>query len=297
MKKINKTLLIAVLMGTMLTGCGKQAQPTETKQATTDIQVNTDEIEMETREFGGISVQMPAESTTRNNKYYDYMISSNPKDQTWVRVCDDGIVSDITGINETNIDDFVDGMRKGFMTSSDAIIKVNSQSGEVFDNYILVRCELDVNIDNVVNHTVGYHIINRSNNYSIAIRYFSVDDSLPYYDFFEDKMVNAFTVASNDTNEQETGDIDPTLKEFLDSYEAFIDEYIEFMTQYQQNPTDTTLLSEYTNIMNKYSEFAQEISEWQGKQAEMSAADWNYYIDVTTRCNQKMSNVALGYSQ
>jgi hypothetical protein len=297
MKRIKKMLMIAVLMGTMLTGCGKQAQPTETKQETTDIQVNTDEIEMETREFGGISVQMPAESTTTNNKYYDYMISSNPKDQTWVRVCDDGIVSDITGINETNIDDFVDGMRKGFMTSSDAIIKVNSQSGEVFDNYILVRFELDVNIDNVVNHTVGYHIINRSNNYSIAIRYFSVDDSLPYYDFFEDKMVNAFTVASNDTNEQETGDIDPTLKEFLDSYEAFIDEYIEFMARYQQNPTDTTLLSEYTNIMNKYSEFAQEISEWQGKQAEMSAADWNYYIDVTTRCNQKMSNVALGYSQ
>ena len=72
-------------MGTMLTGCGKQAQPTETKHETTDIQVNTDEIEMETREFGGISVQMPAESTTTNNKYYDYMISSNPKDRTWVR--------------------------------------------------------------------------------------------------------------------------------------------------------------------------------------------------------------------
>lgn len=296
MKKIKKTLLIAVLMGTMLTGCGKQVQPTETKQETGDIQVNTEDIVMETREFGGINVQMPAESTITNNKYYDYMISSNPKDKTWVRVSDDGIVSDISGINESNINDFVDGMCKGFMTS-DAVIKVNNQSGEVFDDYIVARFEIDVNIDNVVNHTVGYHIINRSNNYSIAIRYFSVDDSLPYYDFFQEKMADAFTVASTDTNEQETGDIDPTLKQFLDSYEAFIDEYIEFMAKYQQNPTDTTLLSEYTNIMGKYSEFAQEISQWQGKQAEMSAADWNYYIEVTTRCNQKLSNAALGYTQ
>lgn len=85
--------------------------------------------------------------------------------------------------------------------------------------------------------------------------------------------------------------VDPELKAFLDSYEDFVDEYIEFMQKYSANPTDLSLLAAYADIMQEYADFADKVEKYDSK--DMSAEDSAYYIEVTSRCSQKMLR-ALG---
>ena len=95
--------------------------------------------------------------------------------------------------------------------------------------------------------------------------------------------------AETKTAEKSNQGVDPELKEFLDSYEAFVDEYVVFMQQYSKNPTDLSLLARYTDIMQKYSDFAVKVEKYDTK--EMSTEDAAYYIEVTSRCSQKMLKV------
>lgn len=95
--------------------------------------------------------------------------------------------------------------------------------------------------------------------------------------------------ADTDTNKQaETIDgVDPELKAFLDSYEEFMDEYIAFMKKYAEDPGNAvSMLGEYAAIMEKYAEFADAVEKYDDK--KMSTADAKYYLEVTTRINQKM---------
>lgn len=86
--------------------------------------------------------------------------------------------------------------------------------------------------------------------------------------------------------EQEKG-VDTELKAFLDSYEEFVDEYVVFMKNYSSDPMNAlNMLSQYTEIMEKYVDFADKIDQYNSK--EMSKEDEKYYIEVTTRCTQKM---------
>ena len=81
--------------------------------------------------------------------------------------------------------------------------------------------------------------------------------------------------------------VDPDLKEFLDSYEDFIDEYVEFMKKYKSDSGNTmALLGEYSEIMTKYADFAEKVNNYNS--SNLSAEDYKYYIEVTTRCTQKM---------
>lgn len=83
--------------------------------------------------------------------------------------------------------------------------------------------------------------------------------------------------------------VNPDLKAFLDGYEAFIDKYIDFMQKYQANPTDLGLLMEYADMMQEYADFMEKVDEYDSD--EMSAADAAYYLEVTSRCTQKMLRV------
>lgn len=83
--------------------------------------------------------------------------------------------------------------------------------------------------------------------------------------------------------------VDPDLVAFLNEYEDFVDKYCEFMQKYAENPTDLSLLSDYASIMQEYSEFADKVNSYDSK--TMSTADANYYLEVTTRCTQKMLTV------
>lgn len=86
-----------------------------------------------------------------------------------------------------------------------------------------------------------------------------------------------------------TGGVDPELKAFLDSYEAYVDEYVEFMKKYMANPTDLSLLGEYTDMMDKLADFETKLDKYDSN--DMSTEDAAYYLEVTTRCTQKMLEI------
>ena len=80
-------------------------------------------------------------------------------------------------------------------------------------------------------------------------------------------------------------------KKAMDSYEKFMDEYVAFMKKYSANPTDMSLLKDYTEYMNKYSTFCADFAKWENE--ELNDAELNYYIEVQTRVNQKLLEVAF----
>lgn len=104
---------------------------------------------------------------------------------------------------------------------------------------------------------------------------------------------------NNDTKNEETkknsnnssnNGIDPDFKAAMDSYEEFMDEYVAFMKKYNNNPSDLTLLSEYADYMSKYSDFLESFEKWGDK--EMNTAETTYYLDVQTRVNKKLLEIA-----
>ncbi|SFH52984.1 zinc-ribbon domain-containing protein [Pseudobutyrivibrio sp. OR37] len=94
--------------------------------------------------------------------------------------------------------------------------------------------------------------------------------------------------ASNINVSNDYKNVTPELKEFLDSYESFIDEYIVFMKEYNNNPTDIGLLTDYYDFLSKYNEYLSKVDSY--KTESMTTADYNYYIEVTTRCSKKILN-------
>ncbi|MBP3728470.1 MAG: zinc-ribbon domain-containing protein [Pseudobutyrivibrio sp.] len=83
--------------------------------------------------------------------------------------------------------------------------------------------------------------------------------------------------------------VNPDLKAFLDSYEDFVDDYVVFMEKYYDNPTDLSLLTDYTEFLQDYSDFTNKLNQYDTR--DMSTDDYNYYIEVTSRCSQKMLSV------
>ena len=83
-----------------------------------------------------------------------------------------------------------------------------------------------------------------------------------------------------------SGEHDPELVKFLESYEAFVDEYVEFMQAYMKNPTDLNLLMRYSSILAEYAKFTEAVDKYDTE--DMSEADALYFAEVTLRCSQKL---------
>ena len=96
--------------------------------------------------------------------------------------------------------------------------------------------------------------------------------------------------AENTEGTEQAPGVDPELKAFLDSYEKFIDEYVAFMKTYNSDPANAlSMLAEYSRIMGTYADFTEKLAQYD--ENEMSAADAAYYLEVTTRCTQKMLEI------
>jgi len=83
----------------------------------------------------------------------------------------------------------------------------------------------------------------------------------------------------------------PEFKEALDSYEDFFDEYCDFMKKFNESPDDLSLLGEYTEYLTQYSETMEKMDKLDD--GEMNDAEMKYYLEVTTRINQKLIDAAL----
>lgn len=101
----------------------------------------------------------------------------------------------------------------------------------------------------------------------------------------ESSNENAAAAESTSSSDSSAGDVTPEFKESMDSYEAFMNEYIEFIQEYQESGYSASMLSDYTSIMAEYAEFALKLSEV--KEDELSEADLQYYLEVTSRVEEK----------
>lgn len=81
-------------------------------------------------------------------------------------------------------------------------------------------------------------------------------------------------------------------KQFLKDYEAWMDSYIEFMKKYKNNPSDTKLISEYGKFMGETAEWAEKSKKYEDKLKEMSADDFNEYMQTVTRILEKINSVS-----
>ncbi len=97
-----------------------------------------------------------------------------------------------------------------------------------------------------------------------------------------------------ETTETEPNLIDnirPEFKEAMDSYEAFFDEYCEFMKKYMESDDLLSMMTDYASYMAQYSETMDKL-EKMGEE-EMSDAESAYYLEVMTRINTKLMEVAI----
>lgn len=78
------------------------------------------------------------------------------------------------------------------------------------------------------------------------------------------------------------------IRKAIDSYEAFFDEYIAFMEKYKRNPSDLQLLADYMKFVDQYEKTMNELDAL--NDADMSAADREYYLDAMNRINKKLLN-------
>ena len=86
----------------------------------------------------------------------------------------------------------------------------------------------------------------------------------------------------------ERGEDRTEFKKTMDEYEKWFDEYIAFMEKYKRNPSDLQLLADYMKFVDQYEKTMNELDAL--NDADMSAADREYYLDAMNRINKKLLN-------
>ena len=79
-------------------------------------------------------------------------------------------------------------------------------------------------------------------------------------------------------------------KEAMDSYEAFYDEYCSFLEEYKKNSTNMELITKYFTLLEQAGEMDEKFQDWEAER--MSDAELKYYLEVSGRVLQKLSDAA-----
>ena len=76
-------------------------------------------------------------------------------------------------------------------------------------------------------------------------------------------------------------------------YEEFFDEYCEFMTKYAEadSTSQISMLGDYTELLTKYTETMEEMDNMDTD--SLNDAELKYYIEVTTRIQEKLLKVSV----
>lgn len=191
-----------------------------------------------------------------------------------------------SGLDEV-IDAYVDGMELYDITKEDA--EKTTLAGLPANHYVIRGKNSQANdITVTVDATVGYddetHMV-----HSVLL----VQSENPEYSYKKDykKIVeSADKVDKSDGMSNNSGLVNSSVKEAMDSYEAFVDEYIAFMQKYETSSDASGMLMEYMNYMTKYADLTEKIENMEDQ--DMSDADYAYYTEVLLRCSQKMLQAA-----
>ncbi|MBE5854782.1 MAG: hypothetical protein E7297_05375 [Lachnospiraceae bacterium] len=119
-------------------------------------------------------------------------------------------------------------------------------------------------------------------------------DSGTFNQEFDSVISSASLVTDEKDNDSSSTNVDKDLKNFLDEYEKYVDKYCDFMKKYYENPGDLTLLADYSDMVNQLSEYETALEKYDS--STMSTEDAAYYLEVTTRCTNKMANVLSNVS-
>lgn len=157
-----------------------------------------------------------------------------------------------------------------------------------FTNYVKECENAGFNID--YNKSEGYFSAKNKDNYKVYVKYVGFNTVEVTVEILDMETEEDTTEKETDKN-TDTDEIRPEFKDAMDSYEEFMNEYIEFMKKYaDSNGNDLTLLSDYATYMSKYAEFVEDFEKWENE--EMTAAETAYYIQVQTRVNEKLLEIA-----
>lgn len=92
---------------------------------------------------------------------------------------------------------------------------------------------------------------------------------------------------SSSSNNSSSSDM--SFRKAMDDYESFMNRYVDFMKKYKNSSDVTSMLAEYSTMMQDYAKFADSIKGY--NQDNLSASDWAYYLEVTTRVTKKLAEV------
>lgn len=111
----------------------------------------------------------------------------------------------------------------------------------------------------------------------------------------EEETVDETTSNEDDTSKEDSSDLvdgmKPEFKEAMDTYEDFMNEYCDFMEKYAESDgTDLGLIADYADYMSKYADVVDAFEKWE--EDDMNAKETAYYLDVQTRINKRLFEVA-----
>lgn len=93
---------------------------------------------------------------------------------------------------------------------------------------------------------------------------------------------------------RESGATDGIRSEFkkaLDTYEQFFDEYCAFMNRYSNSGYSPEMMGDYLAFLSKYQEAMDSLNRLDNQ--ELNNSELLYYLEVTERITQKLTEVSL----
>lgn len=94
---------------------------------------------------------------------------------------------------------------------------------------------------------------------------------------------------NSSTSNSSPSSTNASFRKVIDDYEAFMNKYVDFMKKYKNSSDTMSMLSEYSSMMQDYAKFADSIKGY--NQNNLSASDWAYYLEVTTRVTKKLAEI------
>lgn len=111
----------------------------------------------------------------------------------------------------------------------------------------------------------------------------------------EDNSNVANNTSDSETTDEETEGtgLSDEFVAAMDTYEQFFNDYCDFMVEYANSDDVLSMSADYAEWMKNYAENMEALENWESE--DMTEEELNYYLDVMTRINKRLLEVADSY--